>query len=83
VFKSRTNRTDDKLIWSFDWLNHETRGLGYVAEQHSHASQALIWDKAVLKFAFMFPRGNLIRSKESKRAIVDMYLRQLRLSAGS
>jgi hypothetical protein len=34
-------------------------------------------------FAFMVRRGNLIRLKENERARVDMYLRQLRLTAGS
>jgi hypothetical protein len=51
VFKSRTKRTeDDKLSWSFGWLNYESRNMGYVAEQHSHARQALVWDKVTVKF---------------------------------
>jgi hypothetical protein len=37
VFKSWTWRTeDDKLSWSFGWLNYENRNLSYVAEQHCH-----------------------------------------------
>jgi hypothetical protein len=46
VFKSRTMRTEeDKLSWSFCWLNYESRNMGYVAELHSHTRQALVWDE--------------------------------------
>jgi hypothetical protein len=51
VFKSWTKRTeDDKLSWSFGWLNYESRNMGYVAEQHFHTRQALVWDKATVQF---------------------------------
>jgi hypothetical protein len=94
VFKSRTKRTDDKLSWSFGWLNYETRSLGYVAEQQSDVmlqSSILTLDRHLFgtKLLRSFnvciygSRGNLIRSKESEIARVDMYLSQLRLSAGS
>jgi hypothetical protein len=51
VFKSRTRRTeDDKLSWSFGWLNCESRSLGYIAQRHCHARQALVWDRATVQF---------------------------------
>jgi hypothetical protein len=51
VFKSRIKRIEgDKLSWSFGWLNYESRNMGYVAEQHSHTRQALVWDKDTVQF---------------------------------
>jgi hypothetical protein len=36
VFESRIGQTEDeKLSWSFSWLNCERMSLGYVAELHS------------------------------------------------
>jgi hypothetical protein len=50
VFESRTGQTEDeKLSWSFSWLNCERMSLGYVAELHSNAKQALLWNRATLQ----------------------------------
>jgi hypothetical protein len=68
----RTGQTEDeKLSWSFSGLNCERMGVVYVAELHSYAKKRHLCEqsyRAVLMFAFMFRRGNLIKSKESERA---------------
>jgi hypothetical protein len=51
VFESQTGQTEDeKLSWSFSALNYERMSVGYVAELHSHAKNALVWDRATVQF---------------------------------
>jgi hypothetical protein len=50
VFESQTGQTEDeKLSWSFNGLNHEM-SVGYVAELHSHAKKAPVWNRATMQF---------------------------------
>jgi hypothetical protein len=51
LFESRTRQTEDeKLSWLFSGLNCERMGVGYVAELHSHAKKALVWNRATVQF---------------------------------
>jgi hypothetical protein len=51
LFESRTGQTEDeKLSWSFSGLNCERMSVGYVAELHSHAKKALVWNRATVQF---------------------------------
>jgi hypothetical protein len=51
VFDFRTGQTEDeKLSWSCSGLNCERMSVGYVAELHSHAKKALVWNRATVQF---------------------------------
>jgi hypothetical protein len=72
VFKSRTGQTEnEKLSWSFSGLNCERMRVSYVAKLPSHTNKGTCLEhsyRAVLMFAFMVLRRNMIRLKESERA---------------